>query len=269
MEAVLARLQCEICLIYLDDIIVAGRNFEDMISNLEKVFARLSRAGLKLKAKKCQLFAKRVHFLGHVISKEGVATDPAKISAIKDWPTPKNVTELRSFLGLCYYRMYIEQFSAKPRCLHALLEKGRKFVWSPECQDASVRLKEALTQSLILAHPDFSKPLILDTDASQGAIGAVLSQMKDGKERVLAYASRTLTKAERRYCVTRKELLGVVHFVKYFRHYLYGRPFLVRTDHSSLRWLMYFKEPDGQLARWLEVLRSYDMTIEHRPGNKH
>jgi transposase InsO family protein len=121
----------------------------------------------------------------------------------------------------------------------------------------------------ILAHPDFSQPFILDTDASNNGIGAVLSQLHDGQETVIAYASRTLTKAERNYCVTRKELLAVVHFVKYFRHYLYGKSFLVRTDHSSLRWLTNFKNPEGQLARWLEVLSSYDMTIAHRPGAQH
>ena len=104
----------------------------------------------------------------------------------------------------------------------------------------------------ILAHPDFSKPFILDTDASDQAIGAVLAQRFDNKERVVAYASRTLTKTERKYCVTRKELLALVFFVKYFRHYLYGSDFTVRTDYSSLRWLMNFKNPEGQVARWLE-----------------
>jgi hypothetical protein len=262
MEAVLAGLQWEICLIYLDDIIIAGRTFEDMMVNLEKVFDRLAQAGLKLKAKKCHLFAKQVNFLGHVISEEGVATDPEKTAVIKNWPTPANVTELRSFLGLCsYYRRYVESFAAKAKCLHLLTEKGRPYVWTQECQDAFMLLKDLMTRAPVLGHPDFSKPLILDTDASQNAIGAVLSQMQDGKERVLAYASRALTKAERRYCVTRKELLAVVNFVKYFRHYLYGKPFLVRTDHGSLRWLMNFKEPEGQLARWLEVLSCYNMTI--------
>lgn len=121
----------------------------------------------------------------------------------------------------------------------------------------------------MLAHPDFSKEFILDTDASNLAIGAVLSQKFDGQERVIAFASRTLTKSERRYCVTRKELLALVYFIKYFRHYLYGKTFVVRTDHGSLRWIMNFKNPEGQLARWLEVLSTYDMKIEHRPGRLH
>lgn len=116
-------------------------------------------------------------------------------------------------------------------------------------------LKHKLTTSPVLGHPDLSKEFILDTDASRDAIGAILSQEQDGHEKVIAYASRTLSKSERSYCVTRKELLAVVHFVKGFRHFLEGRQFRLRTDHSSLRLLMKFKNPEGQLARWLEVAR--------------
>ena len=271
METVLAGLQWDICLVYLDDIIVTGKTFEDMIGNLGKVFGRLEQAGLKLKAKKCCLCAKEVTFLGHVISEKGIATDPSKIAAVKQWPVPSNVTELRSFIGLCsYYRRYIKDFSKIAKCLHSLTEKGKSFIWTKQCQEAFEKLKRCLISAPILAHPDFTKSFILDTDASNEAIGAILSQVDDqGKEHVIAYASRTLSKAERRYCVTRKELLAVVHFSKHFKHYLYGRQFLLRTDHSSLRWLMRFKNPDGQLARWLEVLSEYDMKIEHRPGRQH
>lgn len=121
----------------------------------------------------------------------------------------------------------------------------------------------------VLMYPDFSKPFILDTDASDVAIAAVLSQREDGQERAIAYASRTLSKTERKYCVTRKELLAVVNYVKYFRHYLYRKPFLVRTDHGSLKWLMRFKNPEGQVARWLETLSSFTFTVEHRKGRLH
>ena len=270
MERVMNGLQWDICLVYLDDIIVSGKSFEEMLENLQKVFDRLREAGLKLKPKKCFLFAKEVSFLGHVISEDGIATDPAKIENVKNWPVPTNVTELRSFLGLCsYYRRYILNFSAVAKCLHKLTEKGANFIWTSECQDAFTQLKEKLTTAPVLAHPDFSKPFLLDTDASKESIGAVLSQVVDGYERVIAYGSRTPTKPERRYCVTRKELLAVVHFVKHFRHFLYERKFTVRTDHSSLRWLMNFKDAEGQLARWLEVLNTYDMDIKHRPGERH
>ena len=110
---------------------------------------------------------------------------------------------------------------------------------------------------------------VLDTDASDIGLGAVLAQVIDGQEHVLSYGSRILTKVERRYCVTRRELLAVVHFVKTYRHYLVGRRFLLRTDHASLRWLRSFKEPEGQVARWLELLDSFDFELVHRPGKKH
>ena len=270
METVLAGLNWQICLIYLDDIIVVGKTFDDMIRNLDEVLQKLHEAGLKLKPRKCQLFAKRVDFLGHVISGEGIQTDPKKTQAVREWPRPESLHEVRSFLGFCsYYRRFIPKFAEISKPLHKLTEKNQKFLWTKECNAAFETLKEKMVSSPILAHPDFTKPFILDTDASDQAIGAVLSQRIEGKEHVIAYASRTLTKSERRYCVTRKELLAVINFVKYFRHYLYGRAFTVRTDHGSLRWLMKFKNPEGQIARWLETLSSYEFKIEHRPGRVH
>ena len=270
METVLAGLNWKICLIYLDDIIVLGKTFEDMIDNLDKVLEKLHDAGLKLKPRKCQLFKPEVEFLGHIISCEGVKTDPKKTQVVSDWPKPEDIKSLRSFLGFCsYYRRFIPRFSEIAKPLHRLSEKGVKFTWSDECNSAFETLKKKMVEAPILAHPDFSKEFIIDTDASDVAIGAVLSQKFDEKEYVIAYASRTLTKSERRYCVTKKELLALVHFVKYFRHYLYGKPFTVRTDHGSLRWLMNFKNPEGQIARWIEILAAYDMKIEHRPGRLH
>ena len=177
METVLFGLQWDICLIYMDDIIVFGKSFEDMLKNLDVVFSRLAAAGLKLKAKKSNLFAKQVEFLGHLVSDKGVSTDPRKIQIIKDWQEPTNVAELRSFLGLCsYYRKFIKNFASVAKPLHKLTEKGKKFVWSTECQHAFELLKAKLTDTPILTYPDFSKPFILDTDASDQSIGAVLSQ---------------------------------------------------------------------------------------------
>ena len=270
METVLAGLQWDICLIYLDDIIVYGRDFDEVIKNLSAVFERLLSAGLKLKPRKCKLFAREVEYLGHIVSEKGISTDPNKIEAVKTWSEPTNVTELRSYVGFCsYYRRYIENFAEIAKPLHKLTQKGKAFVWSDDCQQAFDKLKNKLITAPVLAHPDFTQSFILDTDASAQSIGAVLSQIQNGHERVIAFASRSLTKAERRYCVTRKELLAVVFFTKYFKHYLLGRKFLVRTDHSSLRWLLNFKNPDGQMARWLEILSAYEMEIQHRPGRKH
>ena len=233
------------CLIYLDYIIVIGRTFEDMIKNLDQVLQKLHDAGLKLR--KCQLFAKQVEFLGRVISNSGIQTDPKKTNVVRDWPQPTKLHDVRSFIGFCsYYRRFIPKFAELAKPLHKLTEKGQKFVWTNECNTAFEKLKSKMVESPILVHPDFSKPFILDTDASDQAIGGVLSQNINGHERVIAYASRTLSRPERRYCVTRKELLALVHFVKYFRHYLYGKSFTVRTDHGSLRWLMQFKSVKSQ-----------------------
>ena len=156
---------------------------------------------------------------------------------------------------------------AKP--LYKLTEKGSQFVWTEACESAFKLLKAKLTSAPVLAYPTNEVPFILDTDASNQGIGAVLSQVHQGQEEVVAYYSRSLTKEERNYCVTRKELLAVVAAVRHFHHYLYGRRFLVRSDHGALQWLLNFRNPDGQTARWLEELAMYDFDIQHRQGARH
>ena len=130
-------------------------------------------------------------------------------------------------------------------------------------------MKEHLISAPILAYPNAQDEFVLDTDASDFSIGAVLSQIQDGQEKVIAYASKSLTKPERNYCVTHTELVAVVFFVKHFKHYLYGKHFKLRTDHASLKWLFRFKEPEGQIAHWLEMLGSYEFDIQHRAGKLH
>ena len=179
--------------------------------------------------------------------------------------------EVQQFLGLAnYYRRFIKDFAPIAKPLHHLTEKDVKFEWTPACQEAFELLKSKLTSPPVLAHPDFQLPFILDTDASATGIGAVLSQChSDRKEEVIAYASRTLSKPERRYCTTRRELLAVVTFVKHFHAYLLGRHFSLRTGHGSLTWLQNFKEPEGQLARWITRLQEYNFSIMHRQGKSH
>ena len=270
MERVLAGLHWSIALVYIDDIIIFSQTFEDHLKDLEEVLYRLKTAGLKLKPKKCCLFRKQVQYLGHIVSSQGVATDESKISAVRDWATPTNVSELRSFLGICsYYRKFVPDFATVSKPLTKLTEKGVLFNFDKDAEQAFRELKRRLITAPILAFPERDATFILDTDASDVGLGAVLSQEIDGMERVVAYGSRLLTKPERKYCVTRKELLAVVHAVNSYRHYLYGRHFILRTDHSSLRWLRSFKDPEGQLARWLEVLDTFDFEIQHRPGRLH
>jgi transposase InsO family protein len=270
MEQILRGLQWDRCLVYLDDIIVTGKTVEEVVNNLAKVLTRLRTAGLKLKPSKCTLFARKVAYLGHIVSEEGIACDPAKVACVSDWPAPSDVHDVRSFLGLAsYYRTYIPRIASIAEPLYNLTRKGVRFCWSESCQTAFQALKEALTSAPVLAYPDPEKSYILDTDASLYGIGAVLSQLHDGNERVIAYASHSLSKTQRNYCTTKRELLAVVTFVKHFRHYLYGVKFTVRTDHSSLVWLTNFKDPEGMLARWITSLEVYDFEIKHRRGKEH
>ena len=270
MEQVLAGMSWEVLLIYLDDVIIHAKSFQDQLERLRAVLTRLRAAGLKLSPRKCQLFQRRVNFLGHIVSSDGVSTDPAKIAAVRDWPSPVSATQVRAFLGLCsYYRRFVRGFADVAKPLYKLTEKGSQFVWTEACESAFKLLKAKLTSAPVLAYPTNEVPFILDTDASNQGIGAVLSQVHQGQEEVVAYYSRSLTKEERNYCVTRKELLAVVAAVRHFHHYLYGRRFLVRSDHGALQWLLNFRNPEGQTARWLEELAMYDFDIQHRQGARH
>lgn len=270
MERTLQKLISKVCFVYLDDVIVYGKTFAEMLENLKEVFHCLQAANLKLNPKKCIFFQKEIKYLGHLVSEKGIATDPKKISAVKDWPPPKTKKQVRSFLGLSsYYRKFVKNFSLIAKPLFLLTENNVKFNWTFECDLAFEKLKQNLITSPILSFPSGKGEFIIDADASNHGIGVVLSQIQDGKERVISYYSRVFSKSERNYCVTRRELLAVVDAMKSFHHYLCGRKFLVRTDHISLRWLMSFRNLEGQLARWLERLQQYDFEIVHRAGKSH
>ena len=274
MNNVLAGLTWDVCLVYLDDTIVVGRTFDEHITNLERVLQRFRKANLQLNPKKCQWFQREVQYLGHRVSSTGVHTEPSTVEKVQTWPRPENQKQLRSFIGLCsYYRRFVKNFAQIAEPLHRLTGKHAKFTWTPECEAAFITLRQSLCQAPVLALPDFSAEagvFILDTDASDTAIGCVLSQKgQDGLERVIAYGSRCLNRAERNYCVTRREMLAMVYFIQELRPYLLGRPFLLRTDHSALTWLQTFKEPTGQIARWIQKLQEYQFTTEYRPNPKH
>ena len=274
MERVLGQLQWQICLCYIDDILIFSRTVVQHLEHLRTVFLRLRKAKLKLKPKKCHFFQRQVSFLGHIVSEDGVSMDPQKVLKIKDCPAPQDVHEVRSILGLfSYYRRFIPHFSETARPIIKLTEKNRQFQWQDVHQQAFENLKQALTEASVLSHPRTEGQFILDTDASDEGIGAVLSQVQDGEERVLAFGSRTLTKTERNYCITRRELLAVVYFVQQYKHFLLGRHFLVRTDNSAVRyWTKIHSEtydPQGQTARWMVKLAMFDFDIKHRPGKQH
>ena len=270
MEYVLEPLVGKGVFVYVDDIIVMGSSVEELVTKLREVMTLLQKFNLRVNAKKCVWFKREMKFLGHLVGENGVRADPDKIRAVNDWPLPKCVSELKSFLGLAtYYRRFVRDFSRIAGPLHQLTKLKVGFEWSNGALESFQKLKEVLTMVPVLDKPVNGVGFILDVDASGTGIGAVLSQMILGQEKVVEYYSRSLSDAERNYCITRLELLGLVSAVKHFHHYLCGVSVRVRTDHSSLTWLRSFHRVEGQLARWMETLALYDLEIIHRPGRIH
>jgi len=222
-----------------------------------------------LKPSKCNMLQEEVLFLGHVVSHEGIRPDPTNISKIVDWPTPTTSKQVKQFIATgSYYRRFVKGFATIAKSLTDLTKKDCKFEWTDRCQEAFDRLKGSLTGHDVMGYPlNEGGTFYLDTDASGVGVGAVLSQVQDNRERVIAYASRSLKKPERNYCITEQELLAIVFFMQYFRQYLLGRRFVVRTDHQALTWLFNLKEPSSKIARWIEILAPYDFVIEYRKGN--
>ena len=204
------------------------------------------------------------------MSGDGIAPDPGRVTTVQNWPRPKNLTEVRSFLGLAsYYRRSVEHFAEIARPLHYLMRKDVPFHWGPEQQGAFDELKRRLVSAPLVAAPRKDGLFTLDTDASNEAIGAVLQQEQDGRTVVIAYASRRLSDAEYRYTVTKKELLAIVYGLKEFRHYLLCRKFLLRTDHAALTFLMKTPDLPSQQVRWLDLIAEYNFEIVHRAGAQH
>ena len=267
MEHVLVGLTWNITVPYLDDCIIFSKTPEEHIKRLQQVFQRFREANLKINPTKCAFFQTKVQFLGRVISKNGLETDLEKVEAVQNFPVQQNQTDVKSFLGLCsYYRRYIKNFAMIARPLHKASETKFSFTWTKETQEAFESLKKHLSSTPMLAFPDVKEPFILYTYASLTAMGAVLAQVQDGKERAICYASKAFSKSQTNYSATKLELLAIVTFTRHFKHYLLGRKFKIVTDHCALQWLHNFKDPDGLTARWLEKLAAFDYEVQHRPG---
>ena len=267
VDFVLASLHWETCLFYLDDIIVFSSTWEEHLARLCQVFERLRPTNLKLGAEKCTFSAKEVSYLGHRVTEEGLLPDSSLLATIREIPPPKTATEVRSFLGLPgYYRRYVKNFAAIAGPLHALTRKDVVFHWSTECQAAFDKLKTLLTTSPITAFPDFSQAFRLYTDASTTDLGAIVAQVRDGKERIICCASRALNQAEKAYPATKMECLAIVWAVAKFRLCLMAMPFKVYTDHYVLQWLKTMRTGSALLHRWSAALEEYDFTVRHRPG---
>ena len=253
---------------YLDDVIVVSPDMETHFARLQEVLARISQAGLKIKLAKCHFLRKRLAFLGHVVDSDGLHTSDDKIKAVRDFPRPTTVTELKSFLGLSgYYRPFVPRYAAHSAPLLRLLKKDAPFIWREEQEKAFTSLKHMLTTAPVLAHPDFSQPFVLATDASGQGLGAVLMQLDNrGKHRPIAFASRILTSAESRYSITELETLAIVWALRHFRDLIYGYDITVHTDHQAIKGLFKGKNLSGRLSRWLVILEDYQPKLEYVPG---
>ncbi|KAL4083052.1 hypothetical protein QTP88_028382 [Uroleucon formosanum] len=255
------------CLVYLDDIIIYGKGLLDHNEKLRDVFERLRNHNLKIQPTKCEFLKQQCMYLGHIISENGIRPDPEKIKSVLQFPIPTSVKEIKSFLGLSgYYRKFIKSYSLISKPMTNLLRKDVTFNWDTSCQEAFDKLKNILCSEPILQYPDFTKPFIVTTDASGKALGAILSQGEISQDLPIAYASRTLSKCESNYSTTELECLAIIFAVKTFRPYLYGRKFIILSDHRALSWLFNLKDPLSKLARWRILLEEYDYEIKYKPG---
>jgi len=252
--------------IYIDDILVYSNTPEDHLKHLKVIFEKLDKAGLKIKASKCQLFKSEVEYLGYLTGKDGLKVNPRKLTSIKDFPTPVKVRDIQAFLGLVgYFRAFVSRFAERARPLYALLKKEVEWYWGKDQEAALLDLKLCLMQAPVLSFPDFKFPFILTTDASGYAIGAILTQLQDGKEKLIGCASRVLTDVESRYVNTDRETLGVVYGIQAFRSYLWGNKFTVFTDNTAIAAIsQHHNSTERRALRWYVMLSEYDFELKHR-----
>ena len=275
MESCLGDLHLNWCIIYLDDIFVFSETPKEHIKKLRGVFSKLVQAGLKSKPKKCKFFKSRISYLGHIVSSSGIETDPRKVEVVKTWAIPKTVTDVRSFLGFInYYRRFIKDYAKVARPLNALISgenasKKKKLIeWNADCQKAFDELKKLCTSAPIFAYANYKKEFQLHTDASELGLGGVLYQKDDqGNQRVIAYASQSLTQTERNYLAHKLEFLALKWVVTdRFHEYLYGGKFNMYTDNNPLTYILTSAKLDACGQRWIASLTSYDFGLFYKTG---
>jgi hypothetical protein len=256
--------------IFVDDLNVHSEGWQDHLQHLGAVLSRLREVNLKLNPSKCCFAAGSIVFLGHVVSKEGTRPDPGKIHAVRQFPAPTTVTNVRSFLGLTgYYHKYIKGYSRVAGPLFELTKKDVVFLWNQECQRAFDDLKKALVQAPVLVRPNFQEPFFLDVDWSTKGVGAVLSQKEGRFEKVIAYASKALTDVQRKFHPMEGECYALIWGILHFRQYLHRTHFTLRTDHKPLEWLATVSDAHGRRGRWIDLLQDFSFKIVHRPGMWH
>jgi transposase InsO family protein len=273
MDNVLAGLKWQCCLVYLDDIIIYSPTFDQHLIDLRSVLLALAGAHLTLKASKCNFCRPEMTFLGHLVTPDGIKPDPGLTATITQFPQPQKIKDVQAFLGLTgYYRRFIQNYAKITEPLLQLLRSQNSttrnipFTWNEECTTAFETLKKRLVSPPIMHPPDFNHTFILELDACEYGIGCILTQEYNNRKYVIAYASRTLSAAERNYSSVEREALAIVWATKHFRQYLEGGPVIVRSDCKALEWLKTARDPTGRLARWAMKLSPYHIIIQHRPG---
>ena len=268
IQKVLRPLLFKTCFVYIDDLLITSKSYEEHVKNLNEVFELLFQAGLAINWDKCKFLKHETEFLGYCVGSGKIKAAASKLGAVRDFPRPKTVRQLRRFLGMVgWFRNFIPFLSDKSTCLNELLKKDQPFKWSSECQNAFEELKECLVNPPVLTVPDPTLPYEIHTDASDSGIGAVLLQRKNGVAQVVAFASRSLSKHERNYPVTQKECLALIWAVEKWKHFILGHSTThCYTDHASLVWLAGLKAPTGRLARWVCRLSEFDLKIIHKKG---
>ena len=274
MENCLGELHLSRCIIYLDDIIVFSDSPREHLHRLRGVFAKLDK-DLKLKPNKCEFFKTRITYLGHIVSSKGIETDPIKIETVENWTISKTVTDVQSFLGFTnYYKRFIRGYAKVTKPLNTLVSgnnanhKKAPIKWTDECQVAFDKLKELCTSTPILAYANYKKPFQLQTDASDFSLGAVLYQCDDdGHNRVIAFASCSLSNTEKNYPVHKLEFLALKWVIMdRFHEYLYGGQFDVYTDNNPLTYILTSAKLDATGQRWVASLANYDFQIFYKSG---
>ncbi|GJQ86388.1 hypothetical protein Trydic_g8478 [Trypoxylus dichotomus] len=266
MDNVLREYLHKFCFVYMDDVVIFSKSLHQHLAHIRQIFQKLKEYNLKVQLDKSEFLRKEVGFLGHVITPDGIKPNPSKIHAIQNYPLPKAIREIRAFLGLAgYYRRFIHNFARIVQPLTRCLKKGTKIDCdNPDYINAFKHCKELLVNSPIIAYPDFDKTFCLTTDASNVATGGVLSQ----NSKPIAFYSRSLNSAEKNYSTIEREHLAIVECCKHFRPYIFGREFLIETDHKPLVWLFFLKDPNSRLTRWRLRLEEFQYKIQYKKGKE-
>jgi len=270
MNIALSGLTWNVCLCYLDDVLVFSKSFDEHLEHLRLIFDRFRDHKLHLRADKCVFCARRTKYLGHLVQAGGISPDPALIDKIVNAKSPTNLTEVRAFNNLAtYYHRFVHHFSTISYPLNRLTHKNVKFEWTDACEASFQAIKKAVTSAPTLRFPDFKRGFVLLTDASDHAVSGVLSQVFEDGEHPIGFYSKTMDRAEHNYDTTNREGLAVVRSIVHYRHYLEYQRFTLITDHQALSTLMDFKNPTGRLSRWIMFLQQFNFEIKHRPGRLH